>query len=114
MRQRIQTLKAALQAGHAVKVIAGIANLDLENVLQVARAAEAAGAHAVDVAAHPEIVQAVREATSIAIVASSVEPKALAAAVAAGADVAELGNFDALYEQGFFLSAEAVLKLAEE
>jgi len=114
MKQSLQTLKAALQSRNAVKVIAGIANFDLENVLQVARATEAAGAHAIDVAAHPEIIQAVREVTSAAIFASSVEPQALANAVAAGADVAELGNFDALYEQGLFLSAEAVLELAEK
>lgn len=114
MKQSLQTLKAALQARCAVKVIAGIANFDLNNVLEVARAAEAAGAHAVDVAARPEIVKAVREVTSAAIFASSVEPQALADAVAAGAQVAELGNFDALYDQGLFLSAEAVLKLAEE
>lgn len=114
MNNRLETLKAALKARNAVKIIAGIANLDLENILQVARAAEAAGAHAVDVAAHPEIVEAVREVTSAAVFASSVEPKALAAAVAAGADVAELGNFDALYDQGLFLSADEVLKLAQE
>ena len=114
MKQSLQALKVALQARRAVKVIAGIANFDLENVLQVARAAEVAGAHAVDVAARPEIVKAVREVTTAAIFASSVDPQELAAAVAAGADVAELGNFDALYDQGLFLSAEAVLKLAEE
>ena len=114
MKQSLQALKAALQARNAVKVIAGIANFDLNNVLQVARAAEAAQAHAVDVAARPEIVKAVREVTSPAIFASSVEPQELAAAVAAGADVAELGNFDALYNQGLFLSAEDVLKLAED
>jgi hypothetical protein len=114
MKQRLQALKAALQARNAVKVIAGIANFDLDHVLQVARAAEAAQAHAVDVAARPEIVKAVREVTSAAIFASSVEPQELAAAVAAGADVAELGNFDALYDQGLFLSAEDVLKLTEE
>jgi len=114
MQKSLETLKAALKERNAVKIIAGIANLDLDNILQVARAAEAAGAHAVDVAAHPQIVEAVREVTSAAIFASSVEPKALAAAVAAGADVAELGNFDALYDQGLFLSAEEVLKLAQE
>jgi hypothetical protein len=59
-------------------------------------------------------VKAARENTSAAVFASSVEPKALAEAVAAGADVAELGNFDALYDQGLFLSADDVLKLAEE
>src|SRR5690242_11071877 len=106
MKQTIQAFKEALQARCAVKAIAGIANFDLENVLQVARAAEAAGVHAVDVAASPAIIKAVREVTTATIFASSVEPQALADAVAAGADVAELGNFDALYDQGLFLGAE--------
>jgi hypothetical protein len=114
MKSRTERLKAALNERCAVKIIAGIANFDLANVLQVVRAAEAAGAHAVDVAARADIVKAAREATNAAIFASSVEPKALAEAVAAGADVAELGNFDALYDQGLFLSAEDVLKLAQE
>jgi hypothetical protein len=114
MKKNVETFKAALQARQAVKVIAGIDNLDLENILSVARAADAADAHAVDVAALPEIVRTVREVTSAVIFASGIEPKALAAAVEAGADVAELGNFDALYDQGLFLSAGDVLKLAEE
>lgn len=114
MNASLHMLKAALNERRAVKIIAGIANLDLENVLQVVRAAEAAGATAVDVAAHPEIVKAAKEATQAAVFASSVEPKALAEAVAAGADVAELGNFDALYDQGLFLSAEEVLELAKQ
>lgn len=114
MNARINALKSALEARNAVKVIAGIANLDLDNVLQVVRSAEAAGAVAVDVAAHPEIVKAAKEATQAAVFASSVNPAALAAAVAAGADVAELGNFDALYDQGLFLSADEVLELAQQ
>ncbi|WP_303672601.1 DUF561 domain-containing protein [Vampirovibrio chlorellavorus] len=114
MNARINALKSALKARNAVKVIAGIANLDLDHVLQVVRSAEAAGAVAVDVAAHPEIVKAAKEATQAAVFASSVEPAALAAAVAAGADVAELGNFDALYDQGLFLSADEVLELAQQ
>lgn len=114
MNASVNALKTALNEHRAVKIIAGIANLDLENVLQVVCAAEAAGATAVDVAAHPEIVKAAKEATQAAVFASSVEPKALAAAVAAGADVAELGNFDALYDQGLFLSGEEVLELAKQ
>jgi 2-keto-3-deoxy-6-phosphogluconate aldolase len=114
MNQRLENFRAALKNRNAVKVIAGIANLDLDNILQVAHAAEAAGAHAIDVAAHPQIVEAVREVTSAIIFASSVEPKALASAVVAGAEAVELGNFDALYDQGLYLGADEVLQLAEE
>jgi hypothetical protein len=114
MKKNVEAFLAALKERRAVKMIAGIGNLDLDNILAVARATEVAQAHAIDVAAHPQIVQAVKEETSAVVFASSVEPKALAAAVEAGADVAELGNFDALYDQGLFLGAGEVLKLAEE
>ncbi len=114
MNASLNAFKAALNERRAVKVIAGIANFDVENVLEVVRAAEIAGAQAVDVAATPEIVKAAKAATQAAVFASSVEPEALAAAVAAGADVVELGNFDALYDQGLFLSAEEVLELAQQ
>lgn len=111
---RAEKFQAALQARRAVKMIAGIANFDLENILNVARATEAAGAQAIDVAARAEIVSAVRNVTEAAICVSSVKPAELAEAVAVGADVAELGNFDALYDQGLFLSADEVFTLAEE
>lgn len=97
-----------------VKVISGINNFDLDNVLQVVQAAEAAQATAVDVAADEAIVKAVRQTTGLPVFASSTEPAKLAEAVVNGADVAEIGNFDALYEQGFYLTAEDVIRLTEE
>ncbi len=114
MNERIESFKKALAARCAVKAIAGINNFDLNNILEVVQAADAAGIQAVDVAAQADIVAAVRKATQAVVFASSVEPQALADAVAAGADVAELGNFDALYDQGLFLSADEVLQLAQE
>ncbi|MBX2859751.1 MAG: DUF561 domain-containing protein [Vampirovibrio sp.] len=114
MNHRIQHLKNALADRRAVKMIAGIANFDLENVLAIVKSADDAGATAVDVAATPEIVSAVRTQTDMAVFASSVSPKSLLAAVEAGADVAELGNYDALYEEGLFFGYEDVLGLAKE
>lgn len=113
-KNSIERFQTALKAREAVKIIAGIANFDKNQVLEIVRAAEASGAHAVDVAASLEIVKAVCETSTIAVFASSVKPQELADAVTAGAHVAELGNFDALYDQGFFLSADEVLKLAQE
>jgi hypothetical protein len=62
---RVEAFKAALAERRAVKLIAGIANFNLENILSVARATEAAGAHAIDVAARPEIIQALPLLASI-------------------------------------------------
>ncbi len=113
-RQRNQALKNALQNKKAVKVIAGIANTDLEHVLTIVEAATQAQATAVDIASLPEIVQAVRKATNLTVFVSDTDPKALAQAAKNGADVVELGNYDALYEQGLFFNHDDVLRLAKE
>lgn len=114
-QDRLSVWQKAVEERRAVKVIAGIANFDTEYVLSIARAAEAGRAHAVDIAARSELIRAVREMLpQLPIFASSVVPQELLAAVEAGADVVELGNFDAMYAQGKFFTAEEVLRLAEE
>jgi 2-keto-3-deoxy-6-phosphogluconate aldolase len=114
VKNQQEQLFQALQGRRLVKVIAGIDNFDLERVAQVVRAATAAGAGAVDVAARADIVELARQLTDLPIFASSVTPEDLATAIASGADVAEIGNFDALYKDGFYLSADDVVKLTEQ
>lgn len=114
MKKNMEVFRSALKARKAVKAIAGIANLDLDNILAVARVADAAGVHAIDVAAHAEIIEAVKAVTGAVVFASAIEPSDLVMAAEAGADAIELGNFDALYDQGLFLSAADVLKRTEE
>lgn len=45
---------------------------------------------------------------------SAVEPDLFPACVAAGADMLELGNYDAFYDQGITFSAEDVLELTRK
>ncbi|MFN8614660.1 MAG: DUF561 domain-containing protein [Vampirovibrionales bacterium] len=97
-----------------LKVIAGIHNLDVASVRQIAQAANQAHAHALDVAADPAIVSMARAEFTGILFASSVSPQALAEAVQYGADVVELGNFDALYKAGAFLTASQVYELTEQ
>jgi hypothetical protein len=113
-QERLNRFQAQLQARTAVKAIAGIANLEIDRIEQVVRAANEAGVVAVDVAAARPVVEHVRAMTDAVLFASSIHPAELAEAVEAGADAVELGNYDALYDQGLFLSAEDVLKLAQE
>jgi hypothetical protein len=114
VKASLQRLQSALRQRNAVKIIAGIANFDETNVLSVARAAESAGAHVLDIAESPALMAAVRQVSNIALMVSAVDVTSLLDAAAAGADALELGNFDALYEQGIFLNAEDVLTRAEE
>ena len=110
---RIESFKRALAEKRAVKIIAGIDNLDAESVKKVVIAASNSGASAVDICAKPEIISMVREMTDLPLFVSSVEPEELAHAVALGADAVELGNFDALYKKGISFSSEQVLNLAK-
>lgn len=112
--ERIKRLKKDLAERKCVKVISGIANFDIEKVKKVVKSANIAGATAVDVAAKAEIVFEARKFSDIAIFASSIDPKELYMAIKHGADVAELGNFDALYDQGIQFSAEKVYQLSVE
>ncbi len=114
MNSRTQRLTTALKSKKAVKIIAGIANTDLNHVLTIVQAATLGNATAVDIASAPDIVQAVRKITDLTVFASCTHPETLAQAVKHGADVVELGNYDALYEQGLFFSHEDVLRLAQE
>ncbi|MDH4378865.1 MAG: DUF561 domain-containing protein [Vampirovibrionales bacterium] len=107
-------LQDAIAARTLVKVIAGIDNTDAVSVSRVVEAARLANAPALDVSADEAIVSLARQGFDGILFASSVEPAALARAVELGADVAELGNFDALYAAGTFLTAPMVKDLAQQ
>ncbi|HEY9862196.1 MAG TPA: DUF561 domain-containing protein, partial [Candidatus Obscuribacterales bacterium] len=96
----LPTLQSAFEQGRALKIISGLHNFDAANVLAVAKAAELGGATFVDIAADPELVRQVRQAISLPICVSAVEPEQFVAAVEAGADLIEIGNFDSFYAQG--------------
>lgn len=53
-------------------------------------------------------------APQLPVCVSAVKPRDFVAAVAAGADMVEIGNFDGFYEQGIEFSAEEVLEMAKE
>lgn len=111
----LQTLHAALTERRLLKVIAGIENFDRANVLAIARAARKGGAQAVDIAADAELVRAVKaECPELVVFVSSTTPSKLVEAAAAGADVLELGNYDALYRQGVHPTKAEILGWARD
>ena len=107
-------LQAALTTGQALKIISGITNFDRDRVAQVVRAADQGGATLVDIAADVELVQLARQLTNLPICVSAIEPEALVAAVAAGADLVEIGNFDPFYAEGRQFDAVDVLNLTHD
>jgi len=113
---RLSSLPTALQ--HAIegrrllKVIAGLANFDAVAVARIARAAAAGGGDLIDLACDPALVRLVAEACpNLPICVSAVEPELFPAAVAAGAAMVEIGNFDTFYAEGRVFEAAEVIEL---
>jgi deoxyribose-phosphate aldolase len=107
-------LQRAFQEGRALKIIAGLTNFDPTSVAKVVRAADRGGATFLDIAADPELVKLAKSLTNLPICVSAVEAAKFVPAVAAGADLIEIGNFDAFYAQGIRFEAAEVLQLTRE
>lgn len=113
MEYLYQQLNPSLQKKRFIKVIAGMSNFDLERVLMIAKAAEAGGADAVDIAADPAILKRVKEAVSIPVFVSATDLEKLQEASDAGADVVEL-DYDLLYKEGKSPTADEIYNLAHD
>ena len=104
-------LQQALANQTALKIISGLTNFNAAHVVDIVKAADQGGATFVDIAADAELVRLAKAATNLPICVSAVEPDAFLAPVAAGADLIEIGNFDAFYAQGRRFEAPEVLDL---
>lgn len=107
------SLHQAFSQRKALKIISGLTNFDSARVAAVVRAADRGGATFVDIAANPDLVRLSKQLTDLPICVSAVDPELFVAAVATGADLVEIGNFDAFYAQGRRFEAPEVLELTQ-
>jgi hypothetical protein len=107
----LPTLQTALAQGRALKIISGLNNFDFDRVAAVVKAADRGGATFVDIAANTDLVRMVKQLTTLPVCVSAVEPELFVAAVNAGADLIEIGNFDSFYAQGIRFEAAEVLAM---
>jgi hypothetical protein len=110
---RAQVL-APFQAGNALKIISGLNNFDVSNVKNVVWAASQGGASHVDIACDAKLVREARAVCNLPICVSSVKPADFVAAVEAGADMVEIGNYDSFYDQGRTFTAADVVAMTIE
>ncbi|AFY84440.1 DUF561 domain-containing protein [Oscillatoria acuminata] len=110
----IPALDRAFQQGRALKIITGLTNFDADKVATVVRAADRGGATFLDIAADPALVKLAKQLTHLPICVSAVEPEKFLPCVEAGADLIEIGNFDAFYARGRRFEAAEVLQLTRE
>lgn len=108
------TLQQAFEQGKALKIISGLTNFDADRVAATVRAADRGGATLVDIAADPDLVRLSKQLTALPICVSAVEPEKFVPAVAAGADLIEIGNYDAFYAAGRQFAAAEVLELTRQ
>ena len=105
-------LRRSLEQRSALKVIAGLMNFDPANVAMVAAAAGRGGADLIDVACDAALVTlAIESSAGVPVCVSAVDPELFPAAVAAGAAMVEIGNYDAFYPQGRIFDAAEVLAI---
>jgi len=104
-------LQQALASRHLLKVIAGLTNFDRASVERISRAAGLGGADLIDLACDPELVRRAAAVSGLPICVSAVDPELFPAAVAAGAALVEIGNYDAFYPLGRIFDAAEVLEL---
>jgi hypothetical protein len=105
------SLRTALAERRALKVIAGLTNFDAASVERISRAAGLGGADLIDVACDPALVRLAAEVSGLPICVSAVDPELFPAAVAAGAAMVEIGNYDAFYPLGRIFDAAEVLAI---
>lgn len=104
-------LQAALAERRLLKVIAGLTNFDSASVERISRAAGLGGADLIDVACDPQLVRLAAAVSDLPICVSAVDPELFPAAVAAGAALVEIGNYDAFYPLGRIFDAAEVLAI---
>ena len=105
------SLRTALAERRALKVIAGLTNFDAARVERISRAAGLGGADLIDVACDAELVKLAAAVSALPICVSAVDPELFPAAVAAGAAMVEIGNYDAFYPLGRIFDAAEVLEI---
>jgi Protein of unknown function (DUF561) len=109
----LDSLQVAFSQRRALKVISGLNNFDVSRVAAVVKAADRGNATFIDIAASPQLVKMAKQITNLPICASAVDAELLASAVAAGADLVEIGNFDSFYAQGIKFEAAEVIALTQ-
>lgn len=107
-------LNNAFQSKRILKIITGINNTNLNNIIKIAKAANLSQATYLDVVANVNLVKILKSFSKLPICVSSINPIDLYNCVLAGADLVEVGNYDFFYNKGIYLTAAEVLNLTLE
>jgi len=107
-------LNQAFQSRSVLKVITGIDNTDISQIIRIAEASQLANATYLDTSANVKLVKVLKSCCNLPICVSSVDPVDMYNCVSSGADLVELGNYDFFYKKGIYITAEQIIDLFME
>nr|YP_010925902.1 putative tryptophan synthase alpha subunit [Neoporphyra seriata]WKD84134.1 putative tryptophan synthase alpha subunit [Neoporphyra seriata] len=98
----------------AVKIITGLNNFDIEQVMKMTQAAEIAKATYMDIAANMSIINELQSSSTIPICVSGISATKLVQCQQAGVQILEIGNYDTFYEQGRLFSHKEIMEISQD
>lgn len=107
-------LVSSFQSKQVVKVISGLNNSSIYEIIKIVKAAELANASYIDIIANTNVVKFLKFNSRLPICVSSINPLDLYNCAIAGADLVEIGNFDSFYKKNIYLTPLQIIKLAQE
>nr|YP_010873130.1 hypothetical protein ycf23 [Nemalion vermiculare]WGV34360.1 hypothetical protein ycf23 [Nemalion vermiculare] len=108
-------ISEACKQKQMLKVIIGIDNFDISDIMRKVKAAHVGGATYIDISANCRIIDEVKfVAPSLPVCVSSIDVNELVSCYDSGADMLELGNFDTFYARGISFSSQQILDLTNE
>nr|YP_009399877.1 hypothetical protein [Tolypiocladia glomerulata]ARW69696.1 hypothetical protein [Tolypiocladia glomerulata] len=106
-------LQQSFELKSVIKVISGIDNTNVSEVIKIAKAVSLSKATYIDIAANPHLVKKVKSCSNLPVCISSVNIIDIYNCVLAGADLVELGNYDFFYAKGNYVNAKQILTLVK-
>nr|YP_009295369.1 hypothetical chloroplast RF23 [Dasya binghamiae]AOH77381.1 hypothetical chloroplast RF23 [Dasya binghamiae] len=107
-------LSIPFKSKKVIKVISGLNNLDIQDIIRMVKAAELSNAHYIDIVANTRVVSIIKSLSNLPLCVSSINPIELYNCTIAGADMVEIGNFDNFYSKNIKFSISQIYQLAKE
>lgn len=96
------------------KIITGLSNLDIVQIMYMLNIANTIDVSYIDVASNFLLVREIKKYTKLPICVSSINLKELYKCILEGLSLIEIGNYDYFYENDIVLSEKYILKIAEQ
>lgn len=99
---------------NVIKVIAGINNTDVSQIIKIAMASQLGGADYLDINANVGLVKILKSYVSLPLCISSINPVEIYNCVSSGANLIEVGNYDIFYKENIYMTPQQLIDLVKE